>query len=82
MGKMKICLLVDGLDEFDGDHGEIIQFFKRVVDSSKNDVKVCVSSRPWAVFEEAFNNILSLKLQDLTLSDMNQYVDDKFNKDP
>jgi hypothetical protein len=82
MGKMKICLLVDGLDEFDGDHGEIIQFFKSVVDSSKNDVKVCVSSRPWAVFEEAFNNIPSLKLQDLTLSDMNQYVDDKFNKDP
>jgi hypothetical protein len=82
VGKMKICLLVDGLDEFDGDHGEIIQFFKRVVDSSKNDVKVCVSSRPWAVFEEAFNNIPSLKLQDLTLSDVNQYVDDKFNKDP
>jgi hypothetical protein len=46
VGKMKICLLVDGLDEFDDDHGEIIQFFKRVVDSSKNDVKVCVSSRP------------------------------------
>ncbi len=81
-GEMKICLLIDGLDEFDGDHGEIIQLFKSIVDSSNNDVKICVSSRPWVVFEEAFNDIPSLKLQTLTLSDMNQYVDDKFNKDP
>jgi hypothetical protein len=82
VGKMKICLLVDGLDEFDSDHGEIIQLFKNIVDSSNNDVKVCASSRPWRIFEEAFNNIPSLKLQDLTLNDMNQYVDDRFNKDP
>jgi hypothetical protein len=34
------------------------------------------------VFEEAFHAIPSLRLQDLTLKDMTQYVDDKFNKDP
>lgn len=69
--KIKICLLVVGLDEFDGDHREIIQLFKGIVDSLNNDVKVCVSSRPWTVFEEAFNDIPGLKLQDLTFSDMN-----------
>ena len=79
--KTKICLFIDGLDEFDGDHLEIISLFRGIVDSSNYQVKVCLSSRPWSVFEEAFQSIPSLRLQDLTSDDMIQYVVDKLNGD-
>ena len=81
MGKAKICLFIDGLDEFDGDHGEIISLFTGIAESSNCQVKICLSSRPWPVFEEAFRSIPSLKLQDLTSNDMTQYVVDKLNGD-
>ena len=83
LGKTKICLFIDGLDEFDGDPGEIIDLFTSIVDSEGGqNTKVCLSSRPWPMFEHAFRSIPNLKLQDLTLDDMIQYVQDKFYLDP
>ena len=80
LGKTKIALFIDGLDEFDGKHEEIIDLFRSVATMSLN-VKVCLSSRPWPVFVEAFHFVPSLKLQDLTFNDMLQYVHDKFHSD-
>lgn len=73
----KICLFVDGLDEFDGDHKAIIQFFKNLVEQNAKDrIKLCLSSRPWPVFEQAFEySVPNLKLQDLTFHDMKKYVE-------
>jgi hypothetical protein len=67
-----ICLLVDGLDEFEGDHQITIDMLKGI--SETGDVKLCISSRPWDVFEEAFRSIPKLALQDLTRGDMMQYT--------
>ena len=78
---IKICLFVDGLDEFDGDHTSIISFFKNIARSPHHRAKVCLSSRPWSVFEEAFQSVPNLKLQDLTHEDMTQYVHDSLTKD-
>ena len=78
----RICLFVDGLDEFDGNHEEIISFFKSIPSSSHNRAKVCLSSRPWSVFEKAFQSAPNLKLQDLTHGDMTWYVHDSLNKHP
>jgi hypothetical protein len=72
----KVCLFVDGLDEFEGDHEAMAEFFKRVAMSSSH-VKICVSSRPWHVFHELFDTGPSLRLQDLTFLDIKAYVDDK-----
>ena len=77
--KTKICLFVDGLDEFDGDHEEIIGLFTRIAESSNHQVKICLSSRPWPVFEHAFQFTPSLKLQELTSDDMTRYVVDRLN---
>jgi hypothetical protein len=77
----KICLFIDGLDEYDGNHGEIIEFFTKIVRDGGQDVKVCLSSRPWPVFEAAFKSVPNLELQLLTLEDRRQYVVDKFQKD-
>ena len=78
---VKICLFVDGLDEFDGDHEMIIQFFKGIASISKGNIKLCLSSRPWSVFEKAFQNLPTFRLQDLTYQDMVEYVTDKFRGD-
>ena len=72
---VKVCLFVDGLDEFEGDdtaRTEIITLFKTA--SCHPHVKVCVSSRPWPIFEDAFKSRPSLLLQDLTDNDIRKYV--------
>ena len=77
----RICLFVDGLDEFDGDHDEIIRFFQSIPSISEGNLKLCLSSRPWPVFEKAFKNLPTFRLQDLTYQDMVQYVTDRFGGD-
>ena len=54
------------------------ELFKELTDSTH--IKVCLSSRPWVVFEDIFNNCPNLKLQNLTHRDIEQYVRDKFNR--
>ena len=54
----------DGLDEFDGDHAEIVTFFQLV--SSFSHTKLCVSSRPLLVFDQALGMFPKLRLQDLS----------------
>lgn len=72
---MKMCLFVDGLDEFSGEHHDLISLFRDLMEHP--NVKVCVSSRPWLVFEEAFMHKPSMMLQDLTYADIKNYVTSK-----
>lgn len=46
--------------------------FKRV--SRSRNIKVCLSSRPWPVFRDAFHGLPSLALQDLTYNDIEAYI--------
>ncbi|KAF3934822.1 hypothetical protein ABW19_dt0200473 [Dactylella cylindrospora] len=73
----KICLFVDGLDEFDGNHQDIIDLFVTITKQSDN-IKACLSSRAWPVFEKAFQHTPSMHLQDLTKGGMERYVTDSF----
>ncbi|KAH0559273.1 hypothetical protein GP486_004211 [Trichoglossum hirsutum] len=77
---MKLCLFVDGLDEFDGRHDDLICLFKDLIASP--NVKVCVSSRPWVLFEDAFKHRPSLMLQNLTYPDIKHYATTNFQRDP
>ncbi len=73
--QFKLCCFIDGLDEFEGDFEAMIELFKGV--SKLPNIKICVSSRPWLVFEETFENNPGLRLQDLTYKDIRLYVSDK-----
>jgi hypothetical protein len=75
----KMCLFVDGLDEFDGDHGNLIELLTRIIDGTS--IKICVASRPWVVFEEALQNKPSLRLEDFTFNDIKEYVTSRFQAD-
>jgi len=71
---VKIFLFIDGVDEFDGDHADISQFFRDLAASSV--FKIILSSRPISACAEAFKSSSSLLLQDLTKEDIKRYVED------
>ena len=79
---MKMCLFIDGLDEFEGcderdDHLYLVELLKSLCASPF--VKICISSRPLLVFEETFCDKPGLRLQDLTTVDIRRYASDKLS---
>jgi hypothetical protein len=76
-GAFKLCLFVDGLDEFNGNHQALIDLLKEAI--AHPNIKICVSSRPWVVFEEAFTHRPSLMLEHMTYPDILTYVSAHFN---
>ena len=69
----RICLFLDGLDEFAGDHDDLLYFVEQLVEDT--EIKCCFSSRPERAFED-FTPSETLRLQDLTDSDIKKYIDD------
>jgi hypothetical protein len=78
----RFCFIVDGLDEYDGEHSELILLLRGF--ASSPSIKLCVSSRPWNVFREAFGEDPEQKLllQDFTREDIRLYIRDLLEKDP
>ena len=72
---------MDGLDEYAGEHVEIVSALSGLATSEI--VKVCLSSRPWNFFENAFGKSTDrrLLLQDLNAPDIKLYVKDMFESD-
>ncbi|KAJ9647444.1 uncharacterized protein PV06_00157 [Exophiala oligosperma] len=76
-----ICLFVDGLDEFHGTdetRENLIDLLQKL--ASKDNAKICLSSRPWNIFEDAFGRGPMLRLEDLTRPDIQRYVSEKLTQ--
>lgn len=73
---VKFCLFIDGLDEYEGESDDLIATVQSLAENSH--VKLCVSSRPWIEFVDAFGEDPErlLKLEDLTARDIRLYVHD------
>ena len=69
-------MLVDGLDEYDGD---LANLFQALAKPSNVNVKACLSSRPLIAFKDSFSFSANLRLQDFTYNDIKHYVNSKFN---
>ena len=77
LGKHKsslmFCFFIDGLDEFDGNHKDIVRMVKNLANST--NIKICLSSRHLYIFLKAFGDYSgNLMLEDLTKPDINHYV--------
>lgn len=72
----QFCFFIDGLDEYDGHPDDIV----KVLESLRTlpNIKLCVSSRPWNEFLDAFGQDSSrhLALEKLTREDIEVYVRD------
>ena len=77
----KICIFIDGLDEFGNDHEELISMVHSLIQQHAH-VKVCVASRPWNIFQRTFGHNANLRLEDLTFDDIKIFVQSKFKADP
>lgn len=78
----KVCLFIDGLDEFEGETSDLkalVVWVEKLVETSP--VKVCVASRPWRVFEEALQHRPHLLMETFNFNDIQQYVWSRFNDD-
>ena len=75
----RICLFLDGLDEFEGDHYYLLELVEKLV--SNSEIKCCFSSRPGRPFE-SFVPSCTLRLQDLTRLDIQRYVESKLGRMP
>ncbi|KAF5988995.1 hypothetical protein FBULB1_1150, partial [Fusarium bulbicola] len=73
----KLVFFIDGLDEFHGDHAALIKELLRWTSTRPTDVKMCVSSREWPIFQEAFKIFPSFRLHELTRSDVSRIVRDR-----
>lgn len=72
----RLCIFLDGLDEFDGDQDELVSWIRETLRSS--EIKMCLSSRPYRAFDQAFGSSAKLRLQDLTRNDIREFVVNEF----
>lgn len=65
---------IDGLDEYEGDHYEVIRTIQGLAESPA--FKLCVSSRPWNCFQDALggSNERTLQLHELTEKDIELFA--------
>ena len=75
----RVVFFIDVLDEFVGSHSQLIAFIQSLLEYK---VKICVSSRPWNVFEDGFKSRPHLRLEDLTFSDIRHFVSSKLLANP
>jgi AraC-like DNA-binding protein len=66
------AFFIDGLDEFDGDKSKLLSLLHRL--GTYPNIKLCVSSRAWVEFEDAFKQKSNLLLQHRTRRDIRRYV--------
>jgi hypothetical protein len=78
----KFCIFIDGLDEYEGDHDDLVGTINELAKTS--NIKLCIASRPWNVFESAFGSNLARKLylQDFNKPDIQLYVKSKLEDRP
>jgi predicted nucleic acid-binding Zn-ribbon protein len=67
-----VFLLIDGLDEFEGNYSELLDAVLGL--RCDSHVKLCVSSRPETTFANKFETCPSISLEELNFRDIEKYV--------
>ncbi|KAI8945531.1 hypothetical protein F4801DRAFT_568092 [Xylaria longipes] len=69
----RVCIFVDGLDEYEGDHLSLVELLQRI--ASSPCTKLCVASRQWNVFQDALGRIAqTIVLHHFTRQDIFNYT--------
>ena len=77
---LSFLVFIDGLDEFDGNPQGLVSLVLDLPKVAAGRMKLCVASRPWLVFEESFQEIPSLRMEDLTWGDIQLYVEENMRR--
>ncbi|KAK1757189.1 hypothetical protein QBC47DRAFT_412508 [Echria macrotheca] len=79
--RTNFCIFVDALDEYEGDPVELVDLLKRASRHSLR-TKLCVSSRAWNLFEDAFVSAPRLRVDTLTQRDIWDFVQSSLRSHP
>ena len=75
----RFFLCIDGLDEYDAAPAEQTELVENLkILAQYNNVKICVASRPWPVFQHAFEAYPQFRLEKLTRKDIGSFVKGSF----
>jgi hypothetical protein len=78
---IKLCLFVDGLDEYEGGRlDDVVALLMKI--SSSSHVKICVSSRSWEIFKDAFGRHPGLKIHDKTMFSIQVFIHESLQEIP
>jgi hypothetical protein len=76
---LRICLFIDGLDEYQGEHEDLIKLLQDL--TAVPGIKACVSSRPWKEFRDAFGRLPGqLQVHEFTTDDIRRYAEDNLHQ--
>ncbi|RYN83646.1 hypothetical protein AA0117_g1679 [Alternaria alternata] len=76
---LRMCIFIDGIDEFEGDHRDMSTFLCSIASPA---IKVVVSSRPINACLNVFKSCPTLRLHDLTQNDMSVFIRDILGSHP
>jgi hypothetical protein len=82
---VKYCIFIDGLDEFDTNaKSSLDDLINTIGHLCQLNIKLCVASRPWNEFEDAYGRKKKHKiyLQELNKPDIQLYVSDNLESRP
>ena len=72
---LRVCILIDGLDEYEGDENNLMNIIRLMCQSP--GTKVCASSRPEEIFRQGFAHCPHVRLQDLNHPDILKATSDR-----
>lgn len=76
----KLAIFIDGLDEFVGHEDSLLSALFDWVDSSLDNIKICVSSREHTIFQQRFAACPKIRLHEINHSDILAFVEEKLQK--
>jgi hypothetical protein len=77
-GSERVFLLIDGLDEFEGDYGRLLDIILSMQLGTR--IKICISSRPETAIVNRLVKRPSIRLEDLNHHDIKEYVGGQFER--
>ncbi|KAK7990192.1 hypothetical protein PG989_010507 [Apiospora arundinis] len=72
----RFCIFIDGLDEFLDEPEDVIRQIRNWAAFGGSDIKLCVSSREWLIFQQRFRRCPRLTLQAINRRDISIRIKD------
>jgi len=84
LARKGLCLVIfiDGLDEFDVQPKEVVSLVDSITSTTRQGakIKVCVASRPWPQFSDAYGDLSKVEMELRNDDDMKTFRDEKISK--
>lgn len=81
---VRICLMLDALDEHHGDNDVLVTLLKKMVDSAASgyvSLKLCLASRSWTVFQHHFRKCPGFAIHEHTQREIRTYIEGRLDID-